>query len=365
MGKALPTDDFTTGLLHYKRLIDDDIDSYTSYLEQVTREKYGTHAHTAVDAYLQILKRGGKRIRGALVMLGYEMSGGKDRAMIIQAARSIEMLHAYMLVIDDIQDRSPVRRGGPTAHKHLEAHHITSKFPGDAEHFGRAVAINGALVGLHAAERILSHLDADPQLKLDVIDIVNRTMMVTVHGQSHDITNELLEDVSLDDIESVMEWKTATYSILNPLHVGMVLAGADSQTIEGITEYAIHTGKAFQITDDIIGTFGKEADTHKNPMDDIREGKRTMLVVYALGHARLPDRQFLLSCLGNETLTIDDFERCKAVISTSGALDYAKGRADEHVTKALASLEKESHCWTPEGVAFLRGLSTYILGRNS
>ncbi len=365
MGKTQLGIDFTTQLAGYRQLIDADIEAYATHIERTTREQYGIHAHTAIDAYLRILRRGGKRIRGALVIHGYEMSGGTDHAMIIQAARAIEMLHAYMLVIDDIQDRSPLRRGGPTAHVQLASHHTTNIYSGDAAHFGKSIAINGALTGLHAAEMILSNLDADPQLKLNVMSIVNRTMLVTVHGQSHDITNQVIDIVTQDDIERVMEWKTAAYTFLNPLQVGMVLAGADAATTDAITPYASHTGKAFQITDDIVGTFGDVADTHKDPTDDIREGKRTLLVVYALEHAQLIDRAYLLKCLGNARLTSAQFERCKAILRSSGALEYAKQRAVSHVEQALVSLASEATRWTPEGVAFLNALAQYLLSRKT
>ncbi len=365
MGNTPKPTDFTTKLAHYRQLIDDDIETYAKHIESTTHDQYGAYAHSAVDAYLQILRRGGKRIRGALVMHGYAMSGGTDQAMILQAARAIEMIHAYILVVDDIQDRSMLRRGGPTAHVQLAASHTTNAFSGDGIHFGKSIAINGALTGLHAAEMILSHLDTDAELKLKVIGIVNRTMLVTLHGQSHDITNQVVDSVTQDDIERVMEWKTATYTFLNPLHVGMVLAGADCAATDAITPYASHTGKAFQITDDLVGTFGNTIDTHKDPMDDIREGKRTLLVVYVLEHATEADRTYLLQCLGNAKLTTTQFEHCKDILTKTGARDYAEKRAARHIEQAIASLDVEASRWSPDGVAFLRSLATYILERKT
>ncbi len=108
------TDHFKITLKNYKQIIDEDIAAYAKQVQATTLRQYGANARLEVDAYLDILQRGGKRIRGALTILGYEMSGGADKTMILQAARAIEMIHAYILIIDDFQDRSVMRRANNT-----------------------------------------------------------------------------------------------------------------------------------------------------------------------------------------------------------------------------------------------------------
>ena len=362
---AADTKVFKEKLAAYKRLLDDDIAVFSKAIQKSTLQYYGAHSRLATDAYLSILSRGGKRIRGALTMLGYEMSGGTDAKMILQAARVIEMTHAYILIIDDIQDRSLIRRGGPTAHVQLAEYHRKQQLAGDAEHFGMSLALDAALSGSHSAQMILANLDADEDLRLKVISIVNRTMMVTAHGQTNDIMNEVVAHVSQADVDRVLEWKTAHYTFLNPLHVGMVLAGAECDATDAITAYATHAGKAFQITDDILGVFGTEFESGKSPQDDIREGKRTSLTVYALEHAPASDKHFLIQLLGNPKLKPAEFVRCKTILQTCGALEYAQSQAQKHATAALSALDKEQNRWTPEGVQFLRGLTNYLLIRKS
>src|SRR5690606_34834055 len=103
---------------------DADIAAYAEDVRKSTLEQYGQRVlDIEINLFLDMLERGGKRIRGGLVMAGYEMCGGTDRGMIVQAARAIEMLQAYILIIDDIQDRSSLRRGKPTIHKLVEAYH--------------------------------------------------------------------------------------------------------------------------------------------------------------------------------------------------------------------------------------------------
>lgn len=356
---------FAERLAAYKKAIDQDIAEYSTYARQSAQSQFGTYAVVEMDAFLDMLARGGKRIRGALVMLGYEMSGGTNKAMIVQAARAIEMLHAYMLITDDIQDRSSLRRGKPTVNAHFEAFHREHRLRGDPEHTGVSMGINAATAGGHAAQIILANLDADPELRLRVVSITNRTLLVTTHGQTYDIMNELLPEPNVADIDRVLEWKTAQYSFNNPLHVGMVLAGADCHATDAITPYAIHTGRAFQIVDDILGIVGNEEEVGKSPMDDIREGKQTLLMAYALSHAKAGDATFLKDMLGNQHLTVRQFDRCKAIIESSGALAHCRQLAKDEVEQALRVLDDEAGRWPKADMDFLRGLAEQMIKRNT
>lgn len=356
---------FGRQLLHYKQAIDSDIARYAAHVRTTTRQQYGEYPEIVTNAYLDMLAHGGKRIRGALVMAGYAMCGGTDKEMITRAATALEMIHAYILIIDDIQDRSTLRRGHPTVHEVLAAYHDKRHLRGDGQHVGVALALGAALTGAHAAQVLLAGLSVDAELRLKAIGIVNHTMITTAHGQTIDIMNELLESTSDLDVQHALEWKTAHYTILNPLCVGMVLAGAECDSTDAIRDYSLHTGMAFQITDDIIGIFGSEDQTGKSIKDDIREGKRTVLTVYALEHANDTDKQFLLQSLGSHELTDDQFEECRRIIIDTGALDNAKDRAKRHIAQALASLDANESRWAPEQVLFLRGLVQGLLGRTS
>lgn len=356
---------FTEKLAAYKQVIDVDIAKYTRRMERETLQQFGANARLEMDSFLSILERGGKRIRGALTLLAYEMSGGTDKDMILEAARAVEMVHAYILIIDDFQDHSNIRRGGPAAHVLLANYHRRHQLANDADHFGASIAINAALSGAHAAQGILANLDVDAARKLRALETINYTMMVTAHGQTYDIINEVVADVSYRDIERVLEWKTAHYTFLNPLTIGMVLAGAENKAIRAITDYAMHAGKAFQISDDILGTFGDEFDSGKSPLDDMREGKRTIIVAYALEHTNDENKNFLVQMLGNSQLTPVEFERCQQILTESGAVEYALTAAKKHVASAVSSLNEHADNWDTEGVQFLRGLANYLLARTA
>lgn len=356
---------FAQKLGEYKSAIDADIAAYSKQIQKTTLQKFGVHSRVAIDAYLEILNRGGKRIRGALTILGYEMVGGKDRAMITQAAMAIEMIHAYILIVDDIVDRSPTRRGGPTAHETLAAYHKKHAWADSSRHFGDSIAMNAALTANHAALMLLANLDVDTELRIKAISVLNYALVTTGHGQVHDIFNEVSGQVETRDIENVLEWKTAHYTFLNPLTFGMTLAGAGCGPTDAIATYALEAGRAFQITDDILGLFGEELESGKSPLDDIREGKRTVLTVHALKQASKTDKNFLLQMLGNPKLTSLEFERCKEILVETGSLQYAQDRAEGHIQKALHSLKENQSYWSQDGTRFLRGLAMYLANRRS
>jgi geranylgeranyl diphosphate synthase type I len=356
---------FAAQLAQYKHLIDVDIAAYAEHVATSTRTHYGPYASDVTSVFLDVLGRGGKRIRGALAMVGYEMCGGRDRQMIARAATALEMINAYILMVDDVQDRSAMRRGKPSAHEMLAQYHRGHHLQGDAAHTGVSLALNAALAGNHAAQMLLSGLNVDAELRMKAVGIINQAMMVTAHGQTLDIMNELVVEPVLEDLEHVLEWKTAYYTFLNPLCVGMVLAGAGCEDTDAIRDYALNTGCAFQITDDIIGIFGDDKQTGKSAMDDIREGKQTILTHYTFAHASAGDAAFLRSMLGNEQLTLGEFARCKTIIETSGALDNARTQAKDHVAEALASLDAYGARWSDSGVLFLRELAASLLDRTA
>ena len=356
---------FSSELLELKKLIDDDISSYCDQVLLETKTSFGEYPTEAVKTYCDLLNRGGKRIRGVLVITAYKMFGGSDMHVALQAARAIEMLHAYILIIDDIQDRSEVRRGGPTAHVQLMQHHATENLSGSSQHFGVSVALNGALFGVHSALNILAVLDVSPEIRLNILQNVNKNFVATAHGQTLDIFNEVLGQVDEKYVDKVLLWKTAHYTFMNPLQLGAMLAGAPQSDLDMLEKYSLSAGRAFQITDDILGVFGDAETSGKGPMDDLKEGKRTLLTVKALELSSETEADFLRQMLGNHNLEKQEFERCKEIIDSSGALEYSKSKAKEAVADALSSLENVDNSWENNQVEFLRQLVQHLVDRKS
>ncbi len=356
--------DFQTQLLAYKTAIDVALEFYVKDLESTTAEQFGAYPVEAVTAFTSVLERGGKRIRGSLAMVAYEMFGGTDTRLIMQAACALEILNTYILLADDIQDRSLTRRGGKTAHIILRDYHESNYLSGDSQHFGEAIAINSFLIALHYAMNIFAQLDVDPAIKIKAIENVNKCFIATAHGQTLDIFNEVVANVTERDVWNVLEWKTAYYTFVNPLQLGAILAGANAGELATLAEYGIHAGRTFQLTDDIIGTFSDETETGKSPLDDIKEGKRTMLIAYALEKAGKPDAYFLEQCLGNQELTMAEYEHCKRILTECGALEYARKQAVKSADAATEVIVKNTN-WPKNTKQFLLDLVQYLVVRKS
>ncbi len=355
---------FVDQLSQYKAVIDVAVGEHARTLIGATAQHYTPYSVAAVHAYTNVLERGGKRIRGALTLVGYQMCGGQDTAMIVQAACAIEMVHAYILVLDDIMDKSMTRRGGPSAHAAMASYHDKHNLSGEKLHFGEAIAINSALIGNHYAQSLITSLAVTDDKKLKALKLLNDALITTGHGQINDVFNEVLDAVDQTAVDRVLEWKTAHYTFLNPIQFGMALAGAGPEAVQAIAEYCMHAGRAFQITDDILGTFASEQEAGKSPMDDIREGKRTVLSVAALDLAQSADKNFLITMLGQEKLTQREFNRCKEIFENTGALAFASSQAKIHVAKAKESLLQNKSEWSENKTAFLSVLVESLLGRS-
>jgi geranylgeranyl diphosphate synthase type I len=356
---------FKAKIKSYKALIDADIESYSKDFEAQSSEQFGENSRRASSAFTELLSRGGKRIRGGLTMLAYEMFGGTDKDVAITAARVIEMLQAYVLIIDDIADRSPSRRGGPSAHILLKEWHEKHHLKDDSQHFGESIATLAAMLGSHAAIALVSDINVQAEYKVNALRTLNQNLMVTAHGQFNDIFNEVLESDEEQSIENVLVWKTAYYTFISPLQFGAELAGVGNGKLETLAQYGLHAGRAFQIGDDIVGTFSKEQESGKSPHDDIREGKRTLLIAYALKKSGKADAHFLRQCLGKQDLTSAEFERAKTIIKDSGALEHALKEAQKSADAACAVLAIQTEGWDAESVEFLRQLVQYLVIRKS
>jgi geranylgeranyl pyrophosphate synthase len=317
-----------------------------------------------VDTFCDVLLRGGKRLRGQLAMKSYFAHGGTNEAVAIGAARVFEIIQTSLLIVDDIADRSRLRRGGPSAHIQLEAFASKQGMKGSALHYGQVQTMNIAYAGLHKATIELLALPVESDVARAACAQFHENVLTTINGQIDDIYNEATrEPVPEEAIESVMERKTAYYSFLSPIELGACLAGA-ADISPGLHDYSIHAGCAFQIADDIIGTFGTESETGKGTNDDIYEGKMTLLAHYALLHGTDDQQKILADTLGNETATTEACDAVRAIFKTTGALAFTKKRLGEHESMALDALKNDAMT-NPEFIDFLRRLGDYLVNRKA
>ena len=287
--------------------------------------------------------RGGKRLRPILMIESYKACGGKDMDAIIDASLSMELIENYLLIHDDIIDRDYIRRGGPSFHKMverlLEKENDELKIDSNLSHFG----ISGALIGgdVFSTLSIIPILKSTfpAHLKIEALKECASACEQCFKGELIDVIMEKIEDVDEEELLRMIDLKTGSYTTCLPLVVGGIFGGFMNLSV--LRDYGMLIGRAFQIRDDILGTFGENKKTGKPTSSDIRQGKKTLLVIYALKEANSKDRKFLSSKLGKD-LNEKDMSRIKQIISDCGALEYSLDKIEDYSTQAKEKLLSSS-----------------------
>ena len=303
------------------------------------------------DAISDLLA-GGKRLRPAFCYWGWRARGGQDGAPIFAAAAALELLHASALVHDDVMDASETRRGQPAVHRRFAAAHRQADWSGSADRFGAGAAILVGDLLLAWTDELIRHsgLPADAvERGLGVLDPMRTEVFA---GQYLDLVAQA-SAASRDPAAQVQEalrvvtYKSAKYTVERPLHLGAALAGSDAAgsdaagqdpVTSALTGYGIPVGVAFQLRDDILGVFGDPARTGKPVTDDLREGKRTVLLALAAERADPAQERILAGSVGNPDLTETDAGRVREVISRTGALAECELMIEANVKQGLAAL---------------------------
>ncbi|MEV1063738.1 polyprenyl synthetase family protein [Streptomyces sp. NPDC050263] len=307
----------------------------------------GDFAATVAELENYIL-RGGKRIRPAFAWLGWLGAGGDPgdpvASAVLRACAGFELLHASGLIHDDIIDASQTRRGYPAAHVVFAERHRMRRFSGDPGAFGAGAAIlvgDLALVWSDVMVRA-SGLPADAQTRLG--PVWSAVRYEVMYGQLLDLISQASDEEDVHAALLVDQYKTASYTVERPLQFGAAIAGAEIGLVAAYRAFGADIGIAFQLRDDLLGVFGDPAVTGKPSGDDLREGKRTVLLATALKRADERNPQaaaFLRATIGTD-LTDDDLARVRAVLTDVGAVDDIEREIARRADQALAVLEASS-----------------------
>lgn len=293
----------------------------------------------AVDA-LAALLRGGKRLRPACCYWGFLGAGGEARPEILRAAAALELLQASALIHDDVMDNSDTRRGLPAVHRQFENLHTANAWSGTAVDFGRAAAILIGDLALVWTDAMLlsSGFDAGALARAKpVFDAMRAELMA---GQFLDVLEQARGGGSVERALRVTRFKTTAYTIERPLHLGGALAGASNDVMKAYTDFGVPLGEAFQLRDDVLGVFGDPEQTGKPAGDDVREGKRTVLIALAQERATAGDAATLQRFVGDPMLNLDGLAEVQAVLQATGALAAVEERISVNRDLALAVLDR-------------------------
>ena len=286
---------------------------------------------------------GGKRFRAAFCYWGYRAvqdPGGHEPALL-RAAAALELLHASALVHDDYMDSSDVRRGRPASHRSFETTHRDNAWDGHPEQYGAAGAILLGDLLLSWSDQLLRTCGLGPDVVRDALEFFDAARTEVITGQFLDVSSQARGDSDPETAMRVLRYKSAKYSIERPLHIGATLAGAGAELRSALTDFGLPLGEAFQLRDDLLGVFGDPEVTGKPAGDDLREGKRTVLVALSLSTAAAPEASLLEGALGrtrSPSLSGSEVGLLQRVITDSGAPAAVEKLIAELTDRSLEAL---------------------------
>lgn len=291
------------------------------------------------------LVTGGKRLRALMCYWGWRGAGGDPAAhQIVTAGSALELFQAAALIHDDIIDRSDTRRGGPSVHRRFSQLHLAQGWALDSERFGHAAGILAGDLCLSFSEEAFTDIGQQAASGSQARLIFNLMRAEVMAGQYLDILEEVAGPVrdragAVSRAHSIIRFKSAKYSTEHPLALGGALAGASNELLRGYSAFALPLGEAFQLRDDVLGVFGDPVTTGKPAGDDLREGKRTVLVALALDQASADESAFIDAKLGSPDLGDEDVAEIRRIIEESGALQATEVLIGEFGSAAFDALE--------------------------
>ena len=288
---------------------------------------------------LRDMLTGGKRLRPAFGYWAWRGAGMPDDDRMVAAAASLELFQACALVHDDVMDRSDTRRGRPAAHRRFASLHSASGWRGDGDAFGTGAAILLGDMCLSWSDEMFFGSGLDPERLTRARVVWDEMRSELMGGQYLDLLEQAVGGGSVRRARRVIEFKSARYSVLRPLQLGAQLGGADQELCAAYEAYGLPLGEAFQLRDDVLGVFGDPAETGKPAGDDLREGKRTVLVALAVERGTAAEADLVERLLGDPELDAAGVAELRDAIVSSGALKEVERMIEELTGSALAALD--------------------------
>lgn len=321
-----------------------------------------------VEYYSQVKRSvasGGKRIRPVLAISAFEaVKGELPSREIVEAFLSLELIHAASLIHDDIIDNDDTRRGYPAFHAFFREKAKTMKLDLDEQAYGLAMGILGGDAAYNLAYHAIINAKEDPRTVLEASKVFNETFKRIVDGVIKEMTFVGLHDVDEDDYVDMVERKTAAL-FTGSCKLGALFAGGTVSHLDAFENYGNQMGNAFQIVDDVIGSFGDPAVTGKPVDSDIREGKKTLLLIRAFKMADDADKEILKKIVGNPDISASEVDDVRAVFERTGAKESVLKTAEELLAKSIDSLGSCDPPLKEVGKQMLAGIANMGVHRKS
>ncbi|MCX6441521.1 MAG: polyprenyl synthetase family protein [Actinobacteria bacterium] len=338
-------------LLAVRETVQSELTSYLT-LQREYLSGIGSELIPVCDALESFLLEGGKRLRPLFAYAGFAATGKVATAADIRAFTSLELLQACALIHDDLMDRSDTRRGKPAIHRHFENLHQQEAMSGLADQFGEAAAVLLGDLALVWSDHLLHTSGVENSALLSALKVHDEMRIELMAGQYLDVREAGERSPSVDRSLRIARYKSGKYTIERPLHLGASLAITDEAERKDLTNilsaYGLPLGEAFQlrddmlgIFDDMLGIFGDPSVTGKPAGDDIREGKRTVLMAMTLERADQASAAKITAALGREDLTADQIEEIRALITATGAVKVVEDLIEGLLSNALTAANSD------------------------
>ncbi len=320
-----------------------------------------------IDGIGHLASLSGKRLRPAFVWFTYRAFGGTKDEEALPLALATELLHTYLLIHDDVMDHAELRRGEPSAQVRFRDAYRSRGLAGDAGEFGISVAILlGDLAQTWAVEQVFA-LPIDGARRSELLAAFAAMCEEVIAGQY----SELLiagrrtqpDGVRAAELLGVLQMKSGRYTAERPIQLGALLAGAPPESTAALCRYGRSVGEAFQLQDDLLGTFGDPERTGKPVEADLKEGKLTFLIHHALAGSTPADRATIAASLGDPSLDELRARQIQRLIEASGARAKVEEMIDLRLNDARDALSGVA--LDPEGQVFFSGLLDYLRGRET
>lgn len=269
--------------------------------------------------------RPGKRIRPLFFLIGYLGFAEKPAARLYTTALSIELLHDFILVHDDIIDKSELRRGKPSMHAMLNGYLAKYQKP---KFNGQDMAIIAGDVMYAIGIGSFLSIAEKPEYKEKALIELTKSAVYTGNGEFLELLAQLknIEKLKKEDIYKIYDLKTSYYSFATPLSAGAILAGANKKETDRLFEYGVYLGRAFQIYDDLMDILSPSDKTGKPNCLDLRESKKTILVWHAYNNSHKANKLILKRLLDKPGLTKIELLKILKILEAAKTIDYAKNQ---------------------------------------
>ena len=309
--------------------------------------------------------RGGKRLRPVLVVLGYKaIRGDTVPENLYEAALCVEILHNGSLLHDDLIDHDETRRGGKTFHAtYRDLYFDRIKDESASFDHGMTMAILGGDSLINMGAGAITAANLEPDIAAYLHDLYEFSFQNLVDGVLLEMNMITDETATSETYLTMVRMKTAVL-FDRSLMMGAAIARATESQLKALEEFGINVGKAFQVQDDILGTFGDEEKLGKSVSGDIREGKKTLLVFETYAMANKQQRNELDGLLGKPGITDNEIERVRELFRQTGALESAQNKMTELLTTGQQALGKAEPPLDSKYKEFLIGLSDFLVQRD-